>query len=313
MFDNMCRMIEKYYPEFSGMLRHARLFSFDMPRPEESELTVPPEAFNGFYLPFKTTAINFKDSCYIFEDESESQTGIQGSRKIIGILDMGLNFASSEEGKESKDYFDSIGVKPFTVIIANYIGKSDGFDVKLLDHFSGDKKILFYSRNPDLVPVWKKFHEKETYLSMTDALMKNSLKMMGFIIQHITAPETFILETKTIQGPVSKLKKIPRAHQRPLYTILHPHKIREQMRLPHPGPTGTGKSKAPHERRRHERFLSDSKYKYDLSGRVIDPQEIPYGPRKGQPYFKKIDVPATWIGPTQSQVGNKIYRVILDK
>ena len=55
-------------------------------------------------------------------------------------------------------------------------------------------------------------------------------------------PETFILEStplaalnrKPVKLKPGQIRRIPRTHERPAYTILKPHEIRERMKLPMP-------------------------------------------------------------------------------
>lgn len=136
------------------------------------------------------------------------------------------------------------------------------------------------------------------------------------IINIINYPKNFILEKTSdkIRKSTKSFKKIARAHQRPTYTVLTPDKIRQIMGLSQPGAgIAGGRKKRPHDRRQHDAFLSNDKYRFDIKGRLIEPKVIPYGSRVGQLYFKKIRIPAIWVGASEVKKGNKIYRVILDK
>lgn len=83
-----------------------------------------------------------------------------------------------------------------------------------------------------------------------------------------------------------------RSHQRPLYTILSPKEIRTKMKMDETKYTGDRKSPIPHERRRHFRKLSTEGGHYKEN--------------------KIIVIPAMWIGESEKQIGNKIYKVRLD-
>lgn len=332
IFDKLCAIIESHYPEFMHILADAKIFYFDQERPPRNELLVGPLEVSQFYLPFSTTCLVFRENCYVYRDSCSQQKGVEQERFIIAAeaLEPTLN-ALSEKVKETasqgalKKILDTaaklrIDYRQALIITIGVIKNTAGveidqFEARLFDYFGADKKAILFSRYDDSDLSWRKFIDEDNYNSMANGALEAATDMIGFIIHHLINPEKFILETcpRKIKTPDSK--KIPRSHQRPLYTILHPHKIREKMRVPHPTGTGAGKGGpiTPHERRRHERFLSDSKYKFDLTGRPIEPQPIPYGPRKGESYYKKVDVPATWIGATESRVGNKIYRVILDR
>lgn len=134
---------------------------------------------------------------------------------------------------------------------------------------------------------------------------------------YFNSPTRFILkETKILKKkPKSNKNKnhIRRSNERPIYTVLKPEEIRRRLNLP----TGyTGKSHSsprPHERRRHFRFLSSDRYRYNEKGEELPRKIIPYGDRKGEEYYKKIDIPATWIGPSEAVVGSHRYRVVLER
>ena len=138
-------------------------------------------------------------------------------------------------------------------------------------------------------------------------------------ILYMNRPSHFILRTtntKTVNSK-KKQKKLKRSHQRPLYTILRPDEIRERMGIKNftDGISqGTRRNlTVPFERRRHWRYLSNDKYRYDQYGYPIEPQVIPAGQRRGELYYKRVNVPATWVGTSEKIVGNKRYKVILNR
>lgn len=105
----------------------------------------------------------------------------------------------------------------------------------------------------------------------------------------INLPSHMIVEERParLRPPQSKL--IPRAHERPRYTLLTPGLIRRR----YPGfGGGTHGSPRTHERRRHLRLLS--------SERFVN--------KRGQ----RIVVAACWVGPTEYAAGRRTYRVLLD-
>ncbi len=105
-------------------------------------------------------------------------------------------------------------------------------------------------------------------------------------------PEHFILETTPIISPARRSsERILRSNERPRYTLLRPKEIRERMRLPEPE---KGKKKRrPHERRAHTRTLGSTFYKKKRGSVIV--------------------IPASWVGPSESAVGGKRYRVLLDR
>lgn len=85
-------------------------------------------------------------------------------------------------------------------------------------------------------------------------------------------------------------RKIPRHHDRPVYTLLTPQAIRQQY-IPR-SKVPTGRKVGAHERRRHYRTLRSDRFTR-MRGRTIV-------------------VPATWVGPSEAVIGNRRYRVMLD-
>jgi hypothetical protein len=150
----------------------------------------------------------------------------------------------------------------------------------------GGEEIIFTSGLPDLeIP------------EISNAALKNAAAALQEVML-LNDPETFILEStplsainpKPVRLKPGQIRRIPRTHERPTYTILKPHEIRERMKLPTP----VGKrAVAPHERRSHLRTLRSEFFRPANRG-------------------KQILIPASWIGPSESLVGNRRYRVILD-
>ena len=109
----------------------------------------------------------------------------------------------------------------------------------------------------------------------------------------LSNPKYFILEDSPAKEPKQKKgsRKIPRSHQRPLFTYLKPADIRQKLDLEHPGQDQTRNSPVPPERRKHLRRLrKESGYKED----------------------KVIPIKACWIGTSEKMVKGRRYRVRLD-
>ena len=87
--------------------------------------------------------------------------------------------------------------------------------------------------------------------------------------------------------PVSRIR---RRSDRPVYTLLRPKEIRAKLGLP---PLESGGPRQPHERRRHYRTYRDERYVNMRDRTVI--------------------IPACWCGPSEACVGNRRYRILLDK
>lgn len=102
-------------------------------------------------------------------------------------------------------------------------------------------------------------------------------------------PSHFIVETTSKNPQHRSFKKIPRSHQRPCYTYLKLEEIKKRYNLT--GGHGTSLVTG-HPRRRHKRTYRNDRYTH----------------MKG----KTVDIPAVWVGPKETTIGNKIYRVCID-
>lgn len=106
------------------------------------------------------------------------------------------------------------------------------------------------------------------------------------ILTEINKPKNFIIEESS-DGATNR--NIKRTSDRPTYTYLNISEISKRYGL-----TGSnGSSKSSHPRRSHVRILKSDRYKENIG--------------------KEIIIPACWVGPSERQEGNKIYRVMLDK
>jgi hypothetical protein len=106
-------------------------------------------------------------------------------------------------------------------------------------------------------------------------------------------PNHFIVEISHAKTDQKRKKdvKIPRSGNRPIYILASPKEIRMRMQLPEPQ-SSAGRSPRPHERRAHVRTYRDARF-VNLQGQT------------------RI-IPATWVGPNESVVGKRRYKVRLD-
>ena len=108
----------------------------------------------------------------------------------------------------------------------------------------------------------------------------------------IDDPAMFVLEEqpakdRMLNPPKTKPGHIARSHERPIYTVLAPHAIRDKLGIP------TGRHVGAHERRAHWRTYRDPRFSSE---------------RRAKRQF----IASTWVGPSVAVVGNKRYIVRLD-
>jgi hypothetical protein len=162
-----------------------------------------------------------------------------------------------------------------------------GFDTRVtLDWAVVANKDTLYMTLDDKDPEWRR-------ATLNDAA--SACKTAIEEIMYFNAPGRFIVEITpdTYEREEQKARKAGRitrmAHRRK-YTILTPQEIRVLMKLPPSDPTG--RTQAPHERRRHKRYLRSEMFT--------------------KKRFTWVDVDVAWVGPDEAQIGKNRYKVRLD-
>lgn len=322
LFDKFCQIAERILwqvPILQEVLRQAKLFIIDTKTDISlTDLGYTADIYSKFvvtdFLPFDICAFETDFFNALLLAEARTDEGFLESRKIFFLMPdsmAGYHF-------EGQDYY---GHDCYYLVYGTLAYKYPPIEglkslAEIKIHFNMENfvycdltKLTFgYSKNKEEI---LSFLGQEKFESFSKTF-KDTADYLSGLLRLINGPDRFVMETTPKIKQKKAPKKLLRSHQRPTYTVLTPTRIRQQMRLSSPGGIGTGGSKAPHDRRQHIRFLSDDKYKYDSSGRVIDPKPIPFGPRMGQAFYKQVVVPATWVGPSRSETKNKIYRVVLD-
>ena len=316
-FDTVCGIVERHVPDMVDTFRQTHVFDFVTGSKEHYKYysdKIPDEDITDFYLPYKNTCIVAGKNVLILKDLVAGAVGCHHERVFIMAEspDDSLikEFSRQENMTVPNDLVFILG-GTVSMGVEQIISKGERraeiqVNGKMGIKAVATKKRIDFDPEPDDPKGEKEF----------DAAMQKAFAMMK-LLNHVNKPENFILETTPVKTNKKgkKSKKIPRTHDRPIYTILQPFKIREQMHLPQVGGTGEkGSKKKPYECRRHTRFLSDKKYRFDkVTGEELPLKVIPYGPRMGELYYKETPIPAYWVGLKENIVKGKRYRVILDR
>jgi hypothetical protein len=290
MFDTLCRYVERYEPlEVRERLKDTKLFVFEESAEDSiKESRLPNHDDETFFLPFRCIAIEDPHRCVLLRDRTENQRGLSMPRDFLY-----LGLLSDEENQ----IMENVNIISSGSIYIDFESPTPNFVMNAVNTAlirpTGDPDPRFISA--DLYPEGKEQHFNEI------------LKVVGFnlnlayesILQHINNPENFVIEVTPLHYERNKDKlerksRILRIHERPLYTFLRAKRARQIMGLTDPlAHKGHRGHPIPHERRRHLRTLRSD-----------------YFTRKqGQ----TIVVEATWVGPSESVVGNKRYKVLLDR
>ncbi len=307
-FDRFCGIVERHIPHLRKYAESARIFTF-----EEAPHKFLPDDYpdsdrefinENFFLPFRTIAVEDAASLIILHDPEPGQRGMNLPRIFIEFAEIdGTN----------KDVFDSkvdhrLGIDQQMIeetrcemmaidsemcsiqwgyirchLEPGGITQTDGW----VEEASMLSKSKVYSRDTKeraaANPGWEMLR-RSTLSNAKVAMMEMALANL---------PSNFIVEITNAKAELKKRKrdaKIPRSQNRPIYILAPPKEIRRVMRLPEPG--AEGGPRTPHERRAHPRTFRSEKFTK----------------MKG----KTIIIPATWVGPSASVVGNRSYKVRID-
>lgn len=304
IFDDALIICEKFLPDLLPLFEKAKLFMFDAngvyDKAKDNDFKLP---IDTFFLPFPVSVVILKPNhgywhMTLFEDCEEGNTGLHAPRNFLLVHEI--------DDPRQPD-------TAYVLVKGTVMGKTEGTES---DNMVGTefvaaatKKKLYYRITGNEIQEHRAMGERELsdYLAQIIESMHNDMLLFALL----NIPENFILEKSPAKQQRTG-KKIPRSHQRPEYTLLSPARIREEMRLP-PAQAGTRASPRPHDVRKHEKWLSAKRYRFDRRGMPIEPKVIPRGRRKGELYYKHQIIEAHWSGPSENRVGNKIYRVILDR
>jgi hypothetical protein len=319
IFDRFAKCVEEFFPRLVPVLQRTKLFIF----PGRAHEVLPPKLsqdrtqaiIDEFFLPFQYVAVEDTLSCVVLFDEEKEQRGLNCTRHFIEFSEMRADFEEADpeaersfldenpdekldEYKEARSKILKIHPRLAMVTHGKFTSAeiidvdSDGnakvqhayhmMEGMVCEPGVGANTIESIVRGPDEMKLTIEASVQNAWVAIKE-------------INHFNSPEFFILEEspencEKHMKKAQKRGKIARRQHRPKYTVLRPKMIRQRMGLP---ATPTGIKRAPHERRAHTRTFRSDKFVHV----------------KG----KTIVIPATWIGPSTSKVGKKVYRVLLDK
>jgi len=309
IFDTLAAVVERYIPNLRPSVDAAKLFIFPGPAhemlPKEYSLEEQQLMVDKFFLPFPKTAVEDPATCTILIDETPNQEGLNNRRRYIDCVDLkapssafrqaGVYATREDEATRSfkaslppKSVIVNVGLMWDTKFLSDKNQFFTRIEVLHAGIFSPDHGVIM-EYSPDMSDLWNG--------AMIDA-GNNTLTAIQQIL-YFNTPSRFVVEETPTRALVQQQRKkgkkakahIRRTHQRPIYTLLTPKEIFKKMRLTPAVPTG--RTVTPHWRRKHYRLLSDPRYT-KMRGRTIT-------------------VKAAWVGPEEKVVGNKRYKVLLDK
>jgi len=278
----MCNLFENY-PELLTVIkkdafRNAKLFQIEEKLPE-----VPCEDYNDILFPYDDVVLEYTVIAGDYEVKVDSCVYISNSFKD-NVLEI------SKKDGEIPDRFICV-LNSYSNVMQNGAKEISlvGGQLYYTEETEKPKSDILYSgyvgHNKELYNFNLGAETPENMIDWFSTIMPHTLK----IVNAISQPKLFVIRESSMK-PYKIGKKIPRSHQRSKYIILDLNQIKTRYGL---SGRGEGMSKAAHPRRAHRRILRDERFT-NKRGKIVK-------------------VKATWVGDTEKQVGNKIYKVLLDE
>lgn len=288
IFDKLCGIAERHFPDLAEVLRKAHLFFYDKPAhtlPKEHPVDRIAWLQENFFLPFPVVAAEDPASCLFYMDQSPNARGLSSPRTFVECCPLAADPSAFRDGHfldgRVLDRLPEGACLISQGTLAFAKSAEAGYRVvgEVTRIFGATKKEIAFSMSGNECP---------------DSIIHGCLRNAACGIEELmmlNTPDRFVLEIAPARARSPEGKKIPRSDDRPRYTILHPHEIRKVMGLPEPSGEKRG-SPRPHERRAHTRTFRSERYK-EAKGRTVI-------------------VPATWVGPSESVYQGRRYKVRLD-
>lgn len=317
-FDKLCWMAERHENVLGSnllrLLRQSALFSFPyiahevLPKAYTAEEIAFQREF--FVLPFNVTAIEDKTSCVLLWDDSGS-SGLAVRRFFVEFASLAsMHETSPNDKREQADQLwrnheevararGELGTDITRVLGESYqlsFGEITVADsVQYRYELRGDVFQFVILTDDGVSPLGQIIWD-ENQQRISEGCLRNAMTAIEELMV-FNRPDRFIVRETPARLRDANSIKIPRAHERHVYTLLHPTEIRTRLNLPRPQEAAQSSKAAPKfvgERRRHVRRYPD-----DAS-------------RWPNMHGKSIVIPATWVGPSESVVGRRTYKIMLD-
>jgi hypothetical protein len=292
IYDQLCGIVERTeLSVFKDMVEQSVLFQF----PGAPEDILPKDIEQAdfvkdhFFLPFPTIAIEDNKNVILLQDPKPGSIGLEVERLYLQCEPIDpeqIEGITVEEIKKASGGRQLYSICAGIIISHGYIFYEDrGINHK----FEGNVGELYIVTKDKIIDHTS---GEDIPYNVMRALFRNA-KVAIEEVMYFNHPDRFVVEIKPASKEPRLVKggsKIPRSDARSIFTLLTANEIRQYMELSDFEPQN--RTKSPHGRRRHYRTLSS-----DL-----------FINKKGETIAAK----ASWSGPDEVQVGNKIYKVRLD-
>jgi len=296
LFDKLCGICEKSLPFLKPILDNTKIFYWpydpkeDLPKDKRSCMDI-----DHFFLPYKVVAI--QDATIVLNvlyDLYDDQIGINQPRGFI-------DFQAGIDSKNDSENLSSICMGTFTIkekedkngcsingsIIAFYYVFRNKIIQIVQKDVPDDFKDFLKTQN-----IFVKVIPSSQFEVFAHEALKNTMCAVEEMM-YFNKPNNFILEERNIKLEdkiKGKNKKIVRSGYRPIYTIMKVEEIRKKLDLSVIDEADKRNSPIPHERRGHWRVI-----------------------HRSTENERSIKIRACWVGQSEKVIGNKIYKVVLDR
>jgi hypothetical protein len=298
LFDRLCGFVERNMPSLEPSLRHAKLFWWpgkaqDLPKqwePEEIEFLR-----ENFFLPFPIVAVEDSISCVLLEDVEKDQRGLGTPRRFIECLN--ISEALVTDSAEAQERPEDTG--KWLDVVQHIQEKGDVTFITLgRGHFEKTTAVSRLVRGSIIACCMVTKEGVATIQPgswMWTFAERCALRNFSTAIEEVitfNTPNRFVVEVSpAVKKRTPHSPKIPRSHDRPKYTLLTKTEVQRVLEV-ESNDENDRRHPSAHWRRRHYRTFRSEKF-VGMKG-------------------KTIVVPACWVGPTEKQVGTKIYKVRID-
>lgn len=303
LFDKLAGFIEKNTPEYVEMIEKTRLFQFPQ-YPEQvlpwGDQPITQEMADTFFLPFEVVGVEDNAGLVVMCDRESKQIGMSGWRDFIDAhptrpKNMKPKDLLGQEGintlELAEEAFDQIGgwinISFGSIQVTGVREEDCSLDVQVKL-----RRFVIFNSNNRKSEIIRDLGDSQDWPSNFNP--RSALRNAKICLEEVlffNQPHRFILESSAAKPRKTKQGRVTRSHDRPSYTILTPEEIRNKLKIS--GNPKTGSPKRSHERRRHFRTLNHPRFKNKLGETII--------------------IEASWIGPNEATIGNKRYKVILDR
>lgn len=303
IYDRLLTLVERHLPDLERWAKQARIFDFPhIPHETLSqEISAEQSEFiwDTFFLPFQVVAVEDPASCVIlWDEEPDAPQGYARRRYFIEGLPLdGENLDAFRESQiPGAPKPPVVADKHAMIVTAGYVEpdalltpETFGVNYQLKIAFQAGLTKTDVTLSPEMYAYARATDDRYWY-----AVLGN-VKTAMEEISYFNSPDRFVVEKGAPVGTRVPKGRTPRSDQRPVYKMMTVTEIRTMFREAGVAdPDRTGTKRVVHERRRHFRKYPD------------DPVRWPNA------HGKVIEIPASWAGSREAQIGKRIWRVRTD-